>query len=100
MCRYLSYRLREEDISINVLRTLGVRTDAFETTFGEELSDFMLRLIPEQRLIGTEEVADAALALCSGMLDGIRGQVITVDRGAVFADNITRLYQERKELDL
>ncbi len=35
-----------------------------------------------------EEVAKAAVALCGG-------QVLTVDRGATFFDNLMRLYGER-----
>jgi len=100
LCRYLTYRLRKEDVRINVVRTLGVRTDAFHTAFGEEATDFILRFIPERRLIREEEVANVVLALCSGLLDGVRGQVLTVDRGAVFSDNISRIYAERNALGL
>ena len=100
LCRYLSYRLRNEQICINVLRTAGIRTDAFDKTFGREFSQFLSRLMPESRLVTAEEVANAALALCSGMLDGVRGQVITIDHGCVFADNLSRLFQEREELGL
>lgn len=99
LCRYLSYRLRDEEVFINIIRTLGVRTEAFQTTFGSEFAEFIKPLLPEQRMIDEEEVAKATLALCSGMMDGVRGQTITVDRGAVFYDNISRIYQERDLLD-
>jgi hypothetical protein len=40
------------------------------------------------------------LALCSGWMDGFSGQVLTVDRGMTFFDNLMRLYEEREELAL
>jgi enoyl-[acyl-carrier-protein] reductase (NADH) len=45
-------------------------------------------------------VAGTILALASGLLDGMSGQVVTVDRGISFADNILRIYDEREELGL
>jgi NAD(P)-dependent dehydrogenase (short-subunit alcohol dehydrogenase family) len=100
LCRYLTYRLRDEDVRINVLRSRAMRTDAFEATFGQELVPFVGRLGYEDGFIEPEEVGRAALALCSGLLDGVRGQVITVDRGATFFDDLCWLYQHRATLDL
>ncbi len=100
LCRYLSHRLRGEDININVIRTLGVMTDGFHATFGPEASNFILKYVQKRRLVREEEVADVVLALCSGLLDGMRGQIITVDRGAVFFDGISRLYLEREQFGL
>jgi enoyl-[acyl-carrier-protein] reductase (NADH) len=45
-------------------------------------------------------VADAALALCSGMMDGVSGQILTIDRGTSFFDNLMRLYEERESLGI
>jgi NAD(P)-dependent dehydrogenase (short-subunit alcohol dehydrogenase family) len=100
LCRYLAYRLRGEGVRVNVVRTLGIRTTAFREAFGDEFSDFLTRLAPERRLVREEEVAGVILALCSGLLDGMSGQIVTVDKGAVFADNIMRLYAEREALGL
>ena len=47
-----------------------------------------------------EEVAKAILALCSGLMDGVSGQVLMVDRGVTFRDNLMRLYNEREFLKL
>ena len=41
LVRYLSHRLRREDIRINALRSRSVRTASFEATFGEELVPFV-----------------------------------------------------------
>jgi enoyl-[acyl-carrier-protein] reductase (NADH) len=100
LCRYLTYRLRHEDVRINVLRSRAVRTDAFEATFGHELVPFVHRLGYDVCFVEPEEVGRAALALCSGLLDGVRGRVITVDRGATFFDDLCWLYQHRETLDL
>lgn len=100
LCRYLAYRLRRDDVHVNVVRTLGIRTASFNEAFGEEFSGFMTRLAPQRFLVSEDEVAGVILALCSGLLDGMSGQVITVDKGSVFADNIMRLYAEREALGL
>jgi NAD(P)-dependent dehydrogenase (short-subunit alcohol dehydrogenase family) len=100
LCRYLAYRLRDAGVRVNVVRTLGIRTTAFHEAFGEEFGEFMNRFAPERRLIREDEVAGVILALCSGLLDGMSGQVVTVDKGAVFSDNIMRLYAERDALGL
>jgi enoyl-[acyl-carrier-protein] reductase (NADH) len=47
-----------------------------------------------------EEVANAILALCSGLMDSVSGQVLMVDRGGTFCDNLMRLYNEREYLEL
>jgi NAD(P)-dependent dehydrogenase (short-subunit alcohol dehydrogenase family) len=100
LCRYLSYRLRHEDVRINVLRSRAVRTESFEAVFGGELVRFAGRFGLEDCFVEPGEVARAVLALCSGMLDGVRGQVITVDRGATFLDDLCWLYRQRAELGL
>jgi enoyl-[acyl-carrier-protein] reductase (NADH) len=43
------------------------------------------------------DVANAAVALCSGWMDSMCGQMLTVDRGAGFCDNAFRHYAERAQ---
>jgi NAD(P)-dependent dehydrogenase (short-subunit alcohol dehydrogenase family) len=100
LCRYLTYRLRHEDVRINVLRSRAVRTEAFESVFGPELVPLAHRLGYQDCFVQPDEVGRAALALCSGLLDGVRGQVITVDRGAAFFDDLCWIYQRREGLGL
>ncbi|MCK6593292.1 MAG: SDR family oxidoreductase, partial [Polyangiaceae bacterium] len=100
LCRYMNYRLFDEDMRINVIRSRSIRTASFEATFGGEFARFAGKFTSERHFLDAEEVAEAALALCSGMMDGVSGQVITVDRGTTFFDNLMRLYEERKELGL
>jgi len=94
LAKYLDYRLFEEDVNINVLCPRWVRTDALRATFGEEFEAFVAQYPRSHQFIEVGEVADAALALCSGLMDGVRGQVITVDHGHTFSDNLMRLYSE------
>lgn len=100
LCRYMSYRLYDEDLHVNVLRSRSVKTDSFDTTFGKEFSEFAKRFTTDQHFLTPEEVGEAALALCSGLMDGVRGQVLTVDRGTTFFDDLMRLYEEREALGL
>lgn len=82
LCRFWSARIAEEDAHFNL-----IRHRAFDA--GRHLSD---------RLIATPaDVANAAVALCSGWMDTMRGQVLTVDRGAGFCDNVFRQFAERAQ---
>lgn len=100
LCRYLSYRLYDEDVRINVIRTRSVRTESFRSAFGSDFEAFARRFAREEHFVDPREVADATVALCSGLMDGVRGQVLTVDRGTSFFDNLMRLYNERESLQL
>jgi NAD(P)-dependent dehydrogenase (short-subunit alcohol dehydrogenase family) len=100
LCRYMSYHLRKDGVRINVVRSCNVRTLAFEDTFGKEFAAFAARFVREEHFIDPKEVAGTVLALASGLLDGVNGQVITVDRGITFFDNIMRLYDQREQFPL
>jgi NAD(P)-dependent dehydrogenase (short-subunit alcohol dehydrogenase family) len=100
LCRYLNYRLFDEDVRINVVRSRLVRTESLRATFGREFEAFAERFNMERQFISPAEVANAVLALCSGLMDGVSGQVLMVDRGTTFFDNLTRLYNERDQLQL
>jgi len=100
LCRYLSYRLESEGVRVNVVRTCNVRTLALEDTFGRDFADFASRFTRPEHTVDPSEVGDAILALAGGLLDGVSGQIITVDRGITFFDNIMHLYQERGRLEL
>lgn len=94
LCRYLHYRLRTEGTSVNVVRTRFVDTVSLEDTFGAEFRPFVERFEPDV-ITPCREVADAIVGICSGFMDGLGGQVLTVDRGAGLYDNFSRLYDER-----
>jgi len=101
LVKYTNYRLRKEDIRINVVRAAAVPTQSTRDMFGDELFQFLERLAPPGfEWLKEEDVADVVLALCSGLMDGVKGQVITVDKGQLFSDNLMRLYAQREELGL
>jgi NAD(P)-dependent dehydrogenase (short-subunit alcohol dehydrogenase family) len=100
LARYLAYRLREDDVRVNVLRSRAIKTDGLADTFGADFYSFLRHLVPDAWFMSVEEVANAAFGLCSGMFDGMTGQVLMVDRGNTFADGISVLYERREALGL
>jgi NAD(P)-dependent dehydrogenase (short-subunit alcohol dehydrogenase family) len=100
LCRYMSYRLFDDGVRVNVVRSRLVRTESLRATFGAEFERFAERFDMEGQFVPAEEVANVVLALCSGLLDGVNGQVIMVDRGGAFFDNLMRLYDDREALRL
>lgn len=99
-CRYMSYRLFDQDCRVNVIRSRSIVTEAFESTFGEEFYEFAMRLSREEHFLSPDDVAGVAFALASGAMDAVSGQVITVDKGTTFFDNLMRLWHEREALEL
>jgi len=100
LARYLAYRLRDEGVRVNVVRSRAIKTNAFADTFGNEFYGFLSRLVREDWFMTAGEVAEATFALCSGMFDAMTGQVLMVDRGNTFADGVSVLYTEREALGL
>jgi NAD(P)-dependent dehydrogenase (short-subunit alcohol dehydrogenase family) len=98
LCRYLNYRLFDENVRINIVRSRSIRTASFDAHFGPDFGAFAQRFTREHHFMQAEEVANAVVALCSGLMDGVSGQVLTVDRGTTFFDNLMRLYEERATL--
>ena len=86
--------MSEEGTSVNVVRTRFVDTTSLADTFGPEFPAFVRQFEPDV-LSTPEEVADAIVGVCSGLMDALGGQVLTVDRGAGLYENFSRLYQER-----
>lgn len=99
LCRYLAFRLASEEVRINVVRAALVRTESLIATMGAECIPFIEGIDPSM-FVTVDEVAGTILALCSGMMDAVTGQVISVDHGAPFYDNTMRLYGERERIRL
>lgn len=99
LCRYLAFRLSADNININIVRAALVRTESLNATMGEECVPFIERFDPSM-FVTVQEVANTILALCSGLMDAVTGQVISVDHGAPFYDNVMRLYGERDHIQL
>ena len=98
--RYLAKHLAGEDIRINMLRTRNVLTDAVDEIFGPRYRAFLGRYAGEQYFIQPDEIGDAALALCCGLLDAVSGQILQVDKGMAFADTVMRLFDHGDALGL
>ncbi len=93
--RYLSYRLVDEDVRANVIRASYVRTDSLDATLGPAFQPFVDGIDPSY-FVTVEDVANAVLALCSGLMDGVTGQVLLIDRGSDFADNLMGIFDRRR----
>ncbi|RVU45050.1 SDR family NAD(P)-dependent oxidoreductase [Rubrivivax rivuli] len=88
-CRYLNFRLFDHGVRVNVVRSRLVRTASFDATFGEEFHAFLEALGGFEDCYTTpEEIANVVLMLASGLCDAVGGQVIMVDRGFEFFDNL------------
>jgi 3-oxoacyl-[acyl-carrier protein] reductase len=101
LCRYLNYRLFDAGVRVNVVRSRFVNTASLRATFGDAFVPFADALHYRDKFIEPHEVGDFIACLCSGLMDGVSGQVLMVDRGAEFTDNLMGLYDDaisRKEL--
>lgn len=99
-CRYLTQRLAREDVRINIVRTPSLFTVSASAVHGSDYSDFMREYAGNEYFVQPQEVGNTILALCSGLLDAMSGQVVTVDRGTGFGDSLMQLYQQREKLGL
>jgi NAD(P)-dependent dehydrogenase (short-subunit alcohol dehydrogenase family) len=94
LCRYINQRLRDHGTRVNIVRTRFVSTDSLRALVGEEFERFAETHSPGV-FTSANEVAEAIVGLCSGLMDGVSGQIVTVDRGANVFENFSRLYAER-----
>lgn len=98
MCRYMNMRLRAHGTRVNVVRSRLVRTESFDATFGPAFHAFLEELGGFDDCYTTpEELADVVLALGSGLLDAIGGQVIMADKGFQFFDNLMGIAERRRQ---
>ena len=96
--RYLSMHLLPYGTRTNVVRFGTVRTNSFNAIFGEEFFEFAKSQgLDEEFILDTERCGAAILALCSGLLDALNGQIITLDYGVTFKDNLMMRYLESKK---
>jgi NAD(P)-dependent dehydrogenase (short-subunit alcohol dehydrogenase family) len=95
LCKYMNQRLREHGSRVNVLRTRFTRTESMRAVFGDQFDCFLDKYSPGL-FTEASEVGEAAVGLCSGLMDAVGGQIITVDHGANLFDSFSRLYAERE----
>jgi enoyl-[acyl-carrier-protein] reductase (NADH) len=100
-CRYMAKHMFEEErANINIIRSRPVVTESLVATFGPEFEPFLRRYHGDDYFIELEQVGEAALALCSGLLDAMTGQVILLDKGVAFQDNLMRLFEHRADYEI
>jgi NAD(P)-dependent dehydrogenase (short-subunit alcohol dehydrogenase family) len=98
--RYLSVHLLAEGSRVNVLRFGTVDTDSFRAIFGEEFFRYMDRQgVSRETILTPAECGKAVLAMCSGLLDAVNGQIISVDYGLPFRDNAMGRYLSEQSSD-
>lgn len=93
--RYLNYRLSEHECRVNVLRTEWVDTASSRGILGEDAIEFAGKYFPEG-VLPAKALADASVALCSGLMDAVRGQVIQIDGGSRFYQNAMYMFDEQR----
>jgi len=96
LCRYMHKRLRDHGTRVNLVSTRYVATESLRATLGEDFEAFAEARSPGL-FTTAEEIAEAVVGLCCGLMDGLGGQTVILDRGASVFDNLARLYAERDE---
>jgi NAD(P)-dependent dehydrogenase (short-subunit alcohol dehydrogenase family) len=95
--RYLAIHLAPEGSRVNVVRFGPVETDSFNQVFGEGFFDYVREHgIREDMLLKIEDCGKTVVALCSGLLDAVNGQILTIDNGLSFGNNIIMQYLHSK----
>jgi enoyl-[acyl-carrier-protein] reductase (NADH) len=86
----------EQRAMVNIIRSRPASTESLAATIGEENEPFLRKWHSDEYIIELEKIGQAALALCSGLLDGMVGQVLLLDKGVAFQDNLMRLFEQRE----
>jgi len=100
LCRYMNYRLFDAGVRVNVVRSRFVQTESLRATFGDAFVPFADQFNYRDKFIQAREVGDFIACLCSGLMDGVSGQVLMVDRGTEFTDNLMGFFHDREHLSL
>jgi 7-alpha-hydroxysteroid dehydrogenase len=83
LTRNMAFDLGPRGIRVNAIAPGAVRTDALAKVLTPEIEEAMLKHTPLGRLGRPEDIANAALFLCSPASSWISGQVLTVSGGGV-----------------
>lgn len=100
LIKYLSYHFFEDGVIFNILRTRPVITDSLLMTVGKEWKEFIEKYDIPGTHVDLEEVAKVVYMMCSGLMDGIRGQTINADKGYNFIEGYSYMYKNREEFGI
>ena len=91
LCRYLALQLKSSGVRVNAIRPGFIDTASFRATGGDQAVDLL-----KQRglLLDPQGAARVCVALCSGWMDAVTGQVIVADEGWSFVSPIAYLTGE------
>ncbi|XAP78238.1 7-alpha-hydroxysteroid dehydrogenase [Citromicrobium bathyomarinum] len=81
LIRNIAFDLGPKNIRINGIAPGAIRTDALEKVLTSEIEETMLAHTPIHRLGQPQDIANAALFLCSDAASWISGQILTVSGG-------------------
>lgn len=93
LCRYLALRLKPHGTRVNAIRPGFLDTASARNTFGDIVFEQIQARYPDM-LLDPHEVAQTCVALCSGYMDAVTGQVITVDEGWGLMSPIALIQEE------
>jgi enoyl-[acyl-carrier-protein] reductase (NADH) len=85
LCRYLAVRLRASGVRVNAVRPGLLDTQSSRAMLGDAAMDRLRQRVPSP-VLDLAGVARACVALCSGLLDSVTGQVLVVDEGWSLVD--------------
>jgi len=83
LTRNIAFDLGPMGIRVNCIAPGAIKTDALATVLTLEIEKAMLKHTPLGRLGEAEDIANAALFLCSPAASWVSGQVLTVSGGGV-----------------
>ena len=90
LCRYLAVRLRAEGVRVNAVRPGLLDTASSRAIAGDAAIDAVKERAPGV-VQDPRGVARACVALCSGLMDSVTGQVLVVDEGWSLVDPLAFL---------
>lgn len=83
LIRNIAFDLGPKNIRVNGIAPGATRTEALESVLTDAIEDRMLAHTPIRRLGEPQDMANAALFLCSPAASWISGQILTVSGGGV-----------------
>nr|WP_298412137.1 7-alpha-hydroxysteroid dehydrogenase [uncultured Halomonas sp.] len=83
LTRNIAFDLGPKKVRINAIAPGAIRTEALKSVLTDEIEEKMLAHTPIKRLGEPEDIANAALFLCSPAASWISGQILTVSGGGV-----------------